>query len=1192
MTKFTKLMTLMVCLFTLFGLQAQTTGDYVQKFDTWDSQNPSFAPEGWGHKVGEFAVDFENVVNVSYKIMTTNGQDGAYLKVGSQLLEYQDWGTGQALEKVVNDYLITPAIDGTVSVFLKKNGEYSTANVKVFNCTKSGTSSFSIGTLVKEIKDAELNATTWTEITLPAVEKGALLAFRFDNVSVDEYTVKAAPAPAAGYLEKFDNLNVSAKADFAPKDWGRIADKFTPNVMGADAMYVSYKNPTTEGQDGAYLSVGSQFLEYQDWYDPYAYDSKKVNDYIVTPLIGGDVSFYLKKMSSSKASVKIFKATRNGGKFVVGELVKEVTDAELNADKVTWTKFTIPAVPAKTSFAIRLENVGIDEFSAETMEVEAVRAMEIVSVKCTSGRDATTGADNKFEAAFDVTLKNTGNVELTPGTTNYSLTILRTEGGKDVEIVTVPVNIAIQPGTTGIAKISAKIDAGNKEESLKYSIRENLNNQVKFGSWIDTKPYAPEMKLAKEDGYEYKATDVLDFGLLKSAPVTKSFTVVNNGFAPLNITAITLPEGYTTTFAVPAVVPSEGQTTVEVTLSNEKAGTFSGKVAVTADVVGTKEVNVIGAVIDPNAWYEDFEKPAAPSNMLFGENWKISSYPVILGTETNKQWAENGVSSDPTLLVTPLLRVKAGQSFTLRAAKRNASSVMNVYYSADRINWQLASEVAISEFTDEKAGSSYDNYKFTMMSFNQIPEGDWYIGIEGGYVRVDDMFGYELVAVEHDFYINSVNLPGQGMVNYPSTATISVKNMANLEAAGAYAVKLYVNNEMVAEAAAEEFAQGDKTFEVNFTPHEAGTFLVYFEVSAGDVVVNSIRGTITVNEETAEGANKVEAEVNPSLNNNQVPVRLFYKKSESQTIYTAEKLAAAGVTSGAQIIKLAYDGYCTSSKELVSNISIYLENTTDVNPDATAPKDLATMTLVFSGDVNFLEGGSSTAPVQMLAAPFNAPFEYTGQNLRVAVVARATGYKQVYFETDNDVKNAAIYKSSDSNIETATWNTAAMPLVNIYTQREVPTLSGKVYSEVYGALPNVKVKLISGDVLYTAVTDEQGMYSMSVFQSTKDFQAVIDEIPGYEAYTHAELVNLSAGSQVVDFCVSPLSGVENVEFAGLAVYGAKGCIVVKAAAAETVNVYNIAGRLVRSLNVEEGTTTVDGLMAGFYIVNGTKVLVR
>ena len=59
-----------------------------------------------------------------------------------------------------------------------------------------------------------------------------------------------------------------------------------------------------------------------------------------------------------------------------------------------------------------------------------------------------------------------------------------------------------------------------------------------------------------------------------------------------------------------------------------------------------------------------------------------------------------------------------------------------------------------------------------------------------------------------------------------------------------------------------------------------------------------------------------------------------------------------------------------------------------------------------------------------------------------------------------------------------------------------------------------------------------------------------------------------------------------------AALGGVGCISVNAGKAQSVRIYNIAGQLVRHAQVGSGVTTINGIPAGIYVVNGTKVMVK
>ena len=90
-----------------------------------------------------------------------------------------------------------------------------------------------------------------------------------------------------------------------------------------------------------------------------------------------------------------------------------------------------------------------------------------------------------------------------------------------------------------------------------------------------------------------------------------------------------------------------------------------------------------------------------------------------------------------------------------------------------------------------------------------------------------------------------------------------------------------------------------------------------------------------------------------------------------------------------------------------------------------------------------------------------------------------------------------------------------------------------------------------------------------------------------------DLESAESGIIVIDRELGEHTGVASVGAAkGIDAYGIAGAIVVKASDATTVNVYNAAGALVRSVAVESGTTRLEHFSPGIYIVNKAKVVVR
>ena len=77
----------------------------------------------------------------------------------------------------------------------------------------------------------------------------------------------------------------------------------------------------------------------------------------------------------------------------------------------------------------------------------------------------------------------------------------------------------------------------------------------------------------------------------------------------------------------------------------------------------------------------------------------------------------------------------------------------------------------------------------------------------------------------------------------------------------------------------------------------------------------------------------------------------------------------------------------------------------------------------------------------------------------------------------------------------------------------------------------------------------------------------------------------------VELVITERSGISMIGVDGT-VYGGDGCIFVVTEFEASIYVYNTAGVLVRRAEVEAGTTRIDGIGAGVYVVNGVKVMVK
>lgn len=115
---------------------------------------------------------------------------------------------------------------------------------------------------------------------------------------------------------------------------------------------------------------------------------------------------------------------------------------------------------------------------------------------------------------------------------------------------------------------------------------------------------------------------------------------------------------------------------------------------------------------------------------------------------------------------------------------------------------------------------------------------------------------------------------------------------------------------------------------------------------------------------------------------------------------------------------------------------------------------------------------------------------------------------------------------------------------------------------------------------------EQNMWSKTYHSRHKDIQ-------GGATYAESWIrrrVNWLDQKYGFDAAVTAIN--EAKAEAYFAALGGVGCISVNAGKAQSVRIYNIAGQLVRHAQVGSGVTTINGIPAGIYVVNGTKVMVK
>ena len=929
------------------------------------------------------------------------------------------------------------------------------------------------------------------------------------------------------YTYNFEGLSTSA-TDFAPAGWGHVVEGYDGY---GDFYYVDYqlRESGGYGDNGAYLYIGSQTLG-----DGTSWDQGTVADMLVTPPITGDASIYVKKNKSS-GTITFYTCSYNAstGKYTKGSRY-DVTVPELS--ETEWTKVDIPEVAADTRIGICGDDVSIDEFAAASAVIELRKELKVSLVRLLSGATADADADGNITLKMNVKVKNNGDVAFNPGDENYSLSIIRKNTGSaaDTEVYNQPIAVALQPGeTSDFIELNAVIPVTESARS-RFDVKENITGSSSYGGWVDIYAYKPDFSVTTTSFDVISNGTLQDFGISQSN-VDKEYNIRNTkGAAPLTINSITVPEGFTysikdedvaETLTTPFVVEAHGKLLLTVTMDASVLGSRSGDIVVTpADGQGTAiTLPVSGTIVDPSKLYVTFADGKFPAGTYVeGNSWTVDKYTNGDGNYS----AVNSSVTPMTKFVLPKIHLGEGEALTFTAAKRSDNSKLNVYYSADRVNWTLAQAISADASadadkfaTDKYSGSSYtyiDIFKYKSFT-PAIPAGDWYVAFEAGYSRVGSIVGGTVLAIpEHELLVSNVVMPEDGVVNHAYAASATIANVGSADIAeGELTAKLYFGETAMQTQALPALASGASTsVSFNVPLREAGTFVT--KIAVEGTVTAEATANLVVAQETPSGSKQVGT---VTVTNTNVPARLNDKNSDSEIIYTQDVI---GLADGTAIKGLTFKGY-KSAKELPLSLEVWMENTTDVAPDASAPHSTEGMTKVYSNP-NIVLGkiGDSKNYMPIFDLDFSStPFVYTGGNLRVIVQSRSTTYVSTNFEMDGNRKNMAIYRSSDSPLdEKDKYKTADMPVVYLHIDKEATTLSGTVTANS-APVADAEVKIASGIVEYLGTTDAAGKYTFPVYQDNLEYTMTVTK-DGY--FEKTETVAFNGESIVKDVALESAEG--------------------------------------------------------------------
>ncbi|MGM9845639.1 MAG: carboxypeptidase regulatory-like domain-containing protein [Muribaculaceae bacterium] len=931
--------------------------------------------------------------------------------------------------------------------------------------------------------------------------------------------------------------------------WDHVVGYFEAGYRGN--YYVAYEFKRTGGVDGSQaLYAGSNY--YSNSY----YGSGTAEDYLVTPPLTGATTIAVKKYVSS-GSIHFYKFSMVDGALTKGD---EITFAEeLTTDG--FTTVSLGDLPENTRVGIQMSSVLIDNLTAASADVTPRAMLKVESVTPSSASKVACDAEGNFTIELNGIVTNVGEKALDASVENYSVSIATDDDNATVlATLPLTADLAIGSSLADII-ISATLKVADYPavtgEGLKFRFVENCSGSYLTTGLITAVPYevVPELVYSAATNRNTTLADGATFDMGTSREdIGMMLSLNNTGGKTMNVTEVVVPEGFTCNLAAGTAIDALGSARFAVTRSAAVTGTKSGALIIKYDG-GQLSLNLAGRIATEGEFFCNFEANDAAASMKVDLEYQgyskygwNSHYTNDMGYPGNDYSAQtNFGSSDaaygPYDIVTPKLAIAQGDIISFDAAKVDDKEAhLDVLYSTDRLNWtalhEYSSTAADPTFLITSAASYKYGKAFSHFEISDMPAGEYYIAFRGhrtdeypGSIRLDNICGGAAVAVTRDVSIVKADFAANGEVNSPLKATVTLRNLLATPVAGDdYTVCVYLKHtdgaadELLASKPGAEIAgpafsgngyipDNDFAFDLTFTPHSVFNADLYAKVVFTDgAEILSAPVTVNVMGEVYVSETRIGGEPNNS-GSHSGPFPVYNNNGECSVIYTPEMLN--GLAAGTVIKSIKLRGYNNSSYggAKTFDVKVWMANTDqsvfskddDSKWIYTAKED---MTQVYEGQMvlDAIPGSSETNHVDIYTMNLQTPFVYDGRNLNIYFRNECSSWSSCYFEVTTSSTTQAIYRESSSSataLDGASFkqfesSTAKIPVLYVGLEAEPKTLSGTVTAaDTQEPVAGVKVLCTSGDVQYSATTDEAGNYSMSVMKDKLEYVVTAEDAPGF-----------------------------------------------------------------------------------------------
>lgn len=908
----------------------------------------------------------------------------------------------------------------------------------------------------------------------------------------------AVPAGAAPYFENFD---VAPGSTTLPVGWD-----FNLDQRNGYEDY-SFGASTTNGVDGTRcLQFKTQLLE-EDWYDwdfaPKRAPQTNLSGYrtaaFFTPIVSGTVTMKIRSYGTTPTYTdeeffNIYDVTTTASGILKPNInsMLDYTEVELEGygapEGNPWRLVTLDVGETPKRIALVPSNLYLDDFSAEFGEIPVIRKLKISDFGTQGPSKLYANEQGEVIMPVKFKLENQGNVALNPGDENYTVTMLK----NSTAFYTWQADSVLEVGESKVFFANLPFTLPDPTQNqLSQSVRgtENISGTGSYATTFSIYGWNSSCIFYEPDrDSSLPANNSLG---LFSGSKEFSFRIFNQGGAPLVISDMEAPGYVTADVEFPLTVEGGTSQPVVLTFASDP-GAIDCSVIFNGNGTGSDNKTTLkftGAVIEEGIYVASFDDKEIPGTWIaeMPAEWKVYTSTSIGGSALQTPSA-----AGKGKMITDKIAFAEGQKMTISYAGTSFYGSpypnLKVYVSPDRSNW---TEVADFVHLDSERTHYIPTANMFKAAEIEMPEGEWYIGFEGVKTYIDYIFGGTQAVVLHDLFLSDYTTPANAMVNHAVNVSMKLKNYGSeTEEASTYTVSLLHGGVTVATAESQDLESGaaPTTFNCSFIPHyacEERPLKMVVEFEDG-YTVETAEEMLAIAEEVLV-AEQYVGEATTSNKSEYVPFKGYDKNSRSLMTYTPEMIP---LQSGAKISKIAFLFANTSSKSPYDReIKMWMSN----GNDKTAYADSVSMTPI----VHVLQQYALTTAEEktVLGAydvmEFTLPevFEYDGTGFQIMARSEAGVWGKTEFATF-DATDAAIYNSNDtysSYKSGSPSNVSKLPVLILGLEAEPLTVNGTVTHTLVGAEPEAIAGAIvrfEGDgLLYSATTDENGLYSLPIYQN-------------------------------------------------------------------------------------------------------------